>query len=244
MVADPRFARWYAALTPAVRAPVAALLGYVSASTPADPGRPASTPAVTTRGCGSSADRPGRATVRSSCGSCWRSTTTTLRCSWWAAMSDDMTPTPGDSGKTGRRWPPPTWPTRPLSGMSNGAVLRGPQRLPKQGRQRRSDFAQKCRGHINSPLGGPLPHTLKRPALVRRGPPQRSGRYMHRDWGPPGLEPRWALPGSGSGRGSRGRCGAKHLHLAPGRTTHQPMGGDARFPGLPEPPARRKNPSA
>jgi len=29
-----------------------------------------------------------------------------------------------------------------------------------------------------------------------------------------------------------------------GRTTRQPMGGDARFPGLPEPPTRRKTPSA
>lgn len=38
-VADPRFARWYAALTPAFRASVAAILGYLSATTPADLGR-------------------------------------------------------------------------------------------------------------------------------------------------------------------------------------------------------------
>ena len=29
-----------------------------------------------------------------------------------------------------------------------------------------------------------------------------------------------------------------------GRTAHQPMGGGACFPGLPEPRTRRKNPSA
>lgn len=37
-MADPRFARWYAALTPVFRASVAALLGYLSATTPADLG--------------------------------------------------------------------------------------------------------------------------------------------------------------------------------------------------------------
>lgn len=40
MVADPRFARWYAALTPPLRASVASLLGFLATSGPGDLLRP------------------------------------------------------------------------------------------------------------------------------------------------------------------------------------------------------------
>lgn len=40
VVADPRFARWYGALSSPLQASVASLLGFLSASAPGDLGRP------------------------------------------------------------------------------------------------------------------------------------------------------------------------------------------------------------
>lgn len=40
VIADPRFARWYRELAPAMRASVASLLGYLAATVPGDLARP------------------------------------------------------------------------------------------------------------------------------------------------------------------------------------------------------------